>query len=97
MPGTLCRDIRALLYQKRGRPLRVVLTNISAHGFRVDGDDVADVGDVVWLQIAGGPQVKAFVAWTHARCAGCEFALPTDPGIWELARRHVTSVDRQNL
>lgn len=60
---------------------KVILRDLSAHGFRTDWPYVLQKGDRVWLKIPGLEALLATVVWDVNYKIGCKFDTPLHPAI----------------
>ncbi len=55
---------------------KVILRDLSAHGFRTEWPHILQKGDRVWLRIPGFEALPATVAWDVNYTIGCKFDTP---------------------
>ena len=55
------------------RPKSALLVDLSVYGCRILFDGRVNVGDRLWLQLAGSAPIGAIAVWTEGDRLGCKF------------------------
>jgi hypothetical protein len=77
--------IGAMLYGLGVRPHRVVVTDLSCRGFRIQLDERVKPGHLVTLEMDGLSPVNAFIVWQEGDQIGCKFLSELHPALIEAA------------
>ena len=72
-------NLAAALRENGARTSKIVVVDISAGGFKADAQDAHQIGDEVWLKLAGLEPRRSRVVWAHGKEIGCEFEWPLHP------------------
>ena len=78
-------QIRAMLHGLGVRPRRVLVTDLSSRGFRMQLDEEVKPGHLVSLEMEGLSPVNAFVVWQDGDQLGCKFLSELHPALIEAA------------
>lgn len=78
-------QIRAMLHGLGVRPRRVVVTDLSSRGFRMQLDEAVKPGHLLSLEMDGLSPVNAFVVWQDCEQVGCKFLSELHPALIEAA------------
>lgn len=70
------------------------MVNFSRNGFCVRLEHDLRPGEAVLLEIAGWPQLRAHVVWSHDGKAGCQLTLPLAADRYEAMILSADAVDR---
>ena len=77
--------IRAMIHGLGVRPRRVIVTDLSCLGFRMQLDEQVKPGHLVTLQMDGLSPVNAFIIWQEDDEIGCKFLSELHPALVEAA------------
>ena len=77
--------IRAMLHGLGTQPRRVVVTDLSSRGFRMEMDEKVKPGHLVTLEMDGLSPVNAFIVWQEDEQIGCKFLSELHPALVEAA------------
>ena len=81
-------NLAAALRENGARTSRIVVVDISVGGFKADSEEPHQIGDEVWLKLAGLEPRRSRVVWARdgekGFEIGCEFEWPLHPRELEL-------------
>jgi hypothetical protein len=77
--------IGATLHHLGTHPRRVIVSDLSTCGFRIELDARAKPGTVVMLEIGGLSPLDAYVVWQEGDQVGCKFLNELHPALVEAA------------
>ena len=77
--------IRAMLHGLGVRPRRVIVTDLSSRGFRIQLDEEVRPGHLVTVEMDGLSPVNAFIVWQDGEQVGCKFLTELHPALVEAA------------
>jgi hypothetical protein len=77
--------IRATLHHLGTHPRRVIVSDLSTCGFRVELEERAKPGTVIMLEIGGLSPLDAYVVWQEDEQVGCKFLNELHPALVEAA------------
>jgi hypothetical protein len=81
-------NLAAALRENGARTSKIVVVDISVGGFKADAEDAHQIGDEVWLKLAGLEPRRSRVVWARDGAKGCEigceFEWPLHPRELEL-------------
>jgi hypothetical protein len=77
--------IRATLHHLGTHPRRVVVSDLSTCGFRIQFEERVKPGTVVMLEIGGLSPLDAYVIWQEGDQVGCKFLNELHPALVEAA------------
>jgi hypothetical protein len=77
--------IRAMLHGLGTRARRVIVTDLSCRGFRMELDEQVKPGHLVTLEMDGLSPVNAFIVWQKEDQIGCKFLSELHPALVEAA------------
>ena len=77
--------IRAMLHGLGTRPRRVIVTDLSSRGFRIQLDEEVRPGHLVTVEIDGLSPINAFIVWQDGEQVGCKFLTELHPALVEAA------------
>lgn len=76
-------NLAAALREQGARTSKVVVVDISVGGFKAEAEAPHQIGDEVWLKLAGLEPRRSRVVWARdgekAQEIGCEFEWPLHP------------------
>ncbi len=74
-------------------PAKVIVHDLSAHGFRAEWPYKLQRGDRVWLKMPGFEALPALVAWCIDFRIGCKFEHALHPAVFDKIVQSVTSAN----
>jgi hypothetical protein len=72
-------NLAAALREEGAKTHKIVVVDISVGGFKAEAEEVHQIGDEVWLKLAGLEPRRSRVVWTREKEIGCEFEWPLHP------------------
>ena len=77
--------IGAMLYGLGTQPHRIVVTDLSSRGFRMELDRKVKPGHLITVEMEGLSPVNAFIVWQEGEQIGCRFMTELHPALIEAA------------
>ena len=74
-----------MLYGLGTQPHRIVVTDLSSRGFRMELDRKVKPGHLITVEMEGLSPVNAFIVWQEGEQIGCRFMTELHPALIEAA------------